>query len=120
MITWVPFATPAVAVVLAAGEGQPLAVWGPLGVCLAAVAWFMRELILRVIQDKDRAVASHEKLVDMMMTKAIPAIEKSADALLKAIPAIDKSTEAMNHQQELNSQLVLIMSDVRRQLGQVT
>lgn len=31
ILSWIPFTTPMVAVVVAAAEGQPLAVWGPLG-----------------------------------------------------------------------------------------
>lgn len=103
IFSWFPFSTPVVAVVLAASEGQPLAVWGPLGVCLAAVAWFMRELILRTIQDKDRAIASNERLIEQLMTQAIPAISKSADAIEK--------------RQQLDERLIALLEDVRRKLG---
>jgi hypothetical protein len=103
ILSWFPFATPTVAVVVAATDGQPLAVWGPLGVCLAAVAWFMRELILKTIQDKDRAIASNERLIEQFMTQAVPAMSKSADVIEK--------------RQQLDEKLIALLEDVRRKLG---
>lgn len=105
ILSWFPFSTPVVAVVLAAAEGQPLAVYGPLGVALTALAWFVRELINRVIADKDRAVASLEKLTDQMMNQTMPVLQKTADVLEK--------------RQEVDVQILELLKDVRRQLGQV-
>jgi hypothetical protein len=94
-----------VAVLLAVTDGQPLAVYGPLGIALTALAWFVRELINRVIADKDQANEKLQKLTDQMMEQVMPVLHDVVRGL--------------ESRQRLDEQILEVLKDVRRQQGQV-
>jgi hypothetical protein len=96
VITWVPFLTPLVAVVMAATDGQGLEVYGPLGIALAGLAWFMRELIKGIIERADRNEARIEKLTDQYMNQALPVMNNAIEVIKRREEVDRRILEALD------------------------
>ena len=89
----------------ASGPFDPLLVYGPLGVFVVAFALGLivaKPIYDRAVADRDRAEAQRDAVTKDVMERVAPVLERAIDTI--------------NRRAEMDTQIVSLMTDVRRAL----
>lgn len=98
----VQFVALTVGVVLGAVPEDVLYSYGPLGVMTTVLLWFAKGTTDRLVKDRDRANEQRDAVVDDMLTRVMPTIQRSL--------------EVLERRQELDKDILRTLDDVRRLL----
>jgi hypothetical protein len=91
-----------VAVMFGAVPDDVLYSYGPLGVMTTILLWFAKGTTDRLVKDRDRANEQRDAVVDDMLTRVMPTIQRSA--------------EVLERRQQLDQDILRTLEDVRRLL----
>lgn len=72
-----------VGVVLGAVPEDVLYSYGPLGVMTAVLLWFAKGTTDRLVKDRDRANEQRDQVVNDMVTRVIPMLQRAIDVIEK-------------------------------------
>ena len=91
-----------VGVVLGAVPEDVLYSYGPLGVMTTILLWFAKGTTDRLVKDRDRANEQRDAVVDDMLTRVMPTLQRTVDML--------------ERRQQLDRDVLRTLEDVRRLL----
>lgn len=98
----VQFVVLVLGVVFGAVPEDVLYSYGPLGVMTAILLWFAKGTTDRLIKDRDRANEQRDAVVDDMLTRVMPTLQRTVDVL--------------ERRQQLDQDILRALEDVRRLL----
>lgn len=89
-----------VGVVLGAVPEDVLYSYGPLGVMTTILLWFAKGTTDRLVKDRDRANEQRDAVVDDMVTRVMPTLQRAIDVMEK--------------RQQIDRDLLQTLEDIRR------
>lgn len=92
----------AVSFVLGATTEDALLTYGPLGIMSLMLALFARETVARLVKDRDRANEQRDQMVN--------------DVINRMMPVIQRTVEMLEKRQQIDVEVLETLKDVRRAL----
>lgn len=82
---------------------EALTTYGPLGIISAALLWFAKGTVDRLVMDRDKALEQRDQMMNDVLNDFMPVIRRAVDVLEK--------------REQLDAEVLAVMRGVREELG---